>query len=184
MWYIYTGIFIHVLLLRAFYIDTLRSDTVYNKYKKELFTVHDLSIKRNTEEDEWQKSQGFEIDPSDTIRLTQIARHNSVSDRELSSYLKSLSSEAIKVIVTAMYMGRDYMPETEEEYEKRMLYNSESPDDIIEAPSLKSDKPSELFADWFTEFSDWDDNRCICALEEKITIDRYLSRTFDILGIR
>ena len=148
-------------------------------YKEVLKKVYDLAKVRSNEYFKGSNDIEFinllyvEDDYNDTSGLLQ--------------YLQSLDEEAIKVIQSVMYMGREHETETEDEYNIRMLHIHDYPNDKIAPPPLTSDDPEELLQKWIHNTSAgarWHGlNIEINQIYEKMPLDIYLERAFSILGI-
>ena len=74
------------------------------------------------------------------IDLNNIIRERNES--ELLEYLNSLDAEAVKILLTIMYIGRDY-PETREEYMERYEAQEIADDEYLYADYLQN-MPKEI----------------------------------------
>lgn len=119
------------------------------------------------------------------INVSEIKEHRDNSG--LLQYLLAQDMESVKFIQTVMYIGRDYRYESEDEYNIRMELNYEDPDNLIEAPLLRSRGPEKLLSDWLANssgVSEWKDKYVeVGQIYQKVPLDQYLDRAFMILGL-
>lgn len=149
---------------------------MYQKYIDILKEVYRLAKERSNEYHQSQQHQVLDMADIDIDDLT--------TPSELLNYLHDQDVETLKVIQTAMYLGREHYPETPDEAEERILHNSENPDDKIPCPPLKSDSPVELFNEWYAEsFNDNSKFEIADQIDSKMTLDEYLEKAFIILDI-
>lgn len=148
------------------------------KYTDILKKVHQLAVIRHKQE----IKNSREDNPNDSvIDLADIRERRDES--ELLQFLLDQDMETIKIIQTVMYIGRDYIQETEEENIKRMEWNYEYPESPREAPDLQSPDPEKLLNDWLSDFRGQDKYIEANQVYEKLPLDEYLERAFIILGI-
>ena len=153
-----------------------------SKYKEILKQVHYLANKRHLE---YKKAVKNRADDSRIIDLMKVEEIDDTSG--LLEYLKLQNMETIKVIQTVMYIGRDYIPETEDECIDRMEHNHNYPENFITSPQLESSNPDELLQSWLSDsrgVSEWEDIHLeIDQIYQKMPLDNYLERAFVILNI-
>jgi len=140
-----------------------------------------------------QKQQRYKSDEIQEFDLSDIDIDKLFFERESSELLKFLSLQDYKtalIILTVMYIGSDYIPETEEEYEKRMEYNYDNPEDPIPAPSLRCANPNALLKEWLPmiehsgSYKKHGKNIVVDQIYGKeLALDEYLEKSFVILGI-
>ena len=146
--------------------------------------VHLLAVKRNNEYKEYRESHEAEVD----LNIDEML--NLREQSELCRFLNEQDMQTIRTIQTVMYIGRDYMPETEDEAYERMERRFEDPEnsDQYEPAKLESDNPEKLFLDVLAAssgVSEWKDKSIeIDQIDQKMPLDSYLERAFIILGIR
>lgn len=154
-----------------------------NNYVEILRTVRNLAEIRHREEVCNSKEDNPEGKP--LIEIADINDHEDTSG--LLPCLLAQDMQTIKVIQTVMLIGRDFIPESEEENYKRTLWNSENPEQIRPAPRLQSEKPQVLFNEWLaynSGISDWQDRKIeIDYIYSKSPLHEYLKRAFLILSL-
>ena len=144
-----------------------------------LKTVRRLAESRYREEVMHSKEDNPE--GNEIIDISDVKHHEDTSG--LYTYLSEQDMQSIKVIQTAMFIGR----ESEEENYERTLWNSENPEQIRPAPCLKSENPQVLFDKWLADNSGISGRDSkqeeIDYVYEKSPLHEYLERAFYILGI-
>jgi len=154
------------------------------QYREILKKTYLLAKRRHYE---YSSSKGDHINP-DSSQFIKLSDVEEIKDSSgLLEYLMSQDMDTIKVIQTVMYLGRDYEPETEEEYCDRKDHNYVYPDDIIPDPELQSDDPEKLLKTWF-DFSEGVagfkyKHAEVEQIYHKLPLDEYLERAFIILRI-
>lgn len=145
-----------------------------SKYSEVLKKVQQLAVIRHDEAIKSSDGKSFR-------KLSEIEEHDDTSG--LLEFLSLQDMETIKVIQGVMYIGRDYVPETEDEYLKRMDENYYNPENLIPEPSLKSNDPKRLLQEQISILS-WGSKEVeVGQIYEKLPLDEYLERAFVILGI-
>lgn len=167
-----------------FFVTDKKTDFI-GEYASILRTVHQLAIKRNCEDREYRETH----ETDDGLYIDFDKENERREQSELLRFLNSQDMIAIRVIQTVMYLGRDYMPETEDEYYQRIENKHEDPEnaDQYEPPELQADDPEGLLLQMLTAHSgvsEWKDKYIeIDQIDQKIPLDKYLERSFVILGM-
>ena len=153
------------------------------KYAEILKTVYKLAIIRNQEELKHYKEDY--PDGQMSFSIDDIKEHEDTSG--LLEFLSEQDMETVKVIQTVMYIGREYTPETEEEYIIRTEKNLENPEIEIDPPQLRAKDPEKVLQEWLADssgVSEWKDKYIeIDQIYQKMPLDEYLERAFLILDI-
>jgi len=155
---------------------------VLKKYSDILKKVYYLADKRHNEyiAESKEKYNGKSF-----VDLCEVTDFNDTSG--LMELLLSQDMDTIKVIQTVMYIGRDYMPETEDEYYERIENNHNDPENTTPEPILQCDEPEKLLQSWLSGsngVSEWKDKYTEAEqINQKMPLDRYLQRAFIILGM-
>lgn len=159
--------------------------TIYN-YTDVLKTVLRLAAIRHQEVVR-EEQKGIIDFRKVNIDLDEIVRKRQES--ELFEYMNSMNMNTIKVIQTAMYLGRNYqLPDIpDEQMEEYLEIMVENPDFVIPCPSRRVNNPEEVFLEWLDDLSfqkGWKSKAIeINQIYEKVPLDEYLQAAFEILGI-
>lgn len=166
---------------KTFYQEVCQKEKIFSleKNKDILRTVYELSLDEYKNERKDNETWEKEIK---TIDIYEPYRKRQKSD--LYQYMNSLDMNAIKIIQTVMYIGRDYS------FENSEYYYDEFDESVVEQKGEKLPvvNPDFVLTAWLKDLSNgkgWKEKRIEIEqiYSKRLRLHEYLKRAFEILGI-